>query len=89
MVILMKTISEKLAARLHKEFPELGIMPHTQLFRKRPDPYWPVGVPQVKWDKDLKADGVRVYSCSNMNLCLRGTIEVVQREHAVEVVLIE
>lgn len=48
----MKTVSEKLAARLYKEFPELGIKPHTELVRQRPDPYCPKGEPQVKWCRE-------------------------------------
>lgn len=85
MVILMKTVSEKLAARLHKEFPELGIKPHTKLVRKRPDPYWPDGVPQSKWDKDLSADTTWVWSYSSMQDCLNGDIEIVANDLGFEV----
>ena len=81
----MKTVSEKLAARLHKEFPELGIMPHTKLVRKRPDPYWPDGVPQSKWDKDLSADTTWVWSYSSMRDCLNGELEIIQHPCSREV----
>ena len=81
----MKTVSEKLAARLHKEFPELGIKPHTKLVRKRPDPYWPDGVPQSKWENELSADTTWVWSYSCMQDCLNGELEIIQHECSREV----
>ena len=84
----MKTVSEKLATRLHKEFPELGIKPHTELVRQRPDPYWPKGEPQVKWCRENWTENGRyneVFSFSSMRDCLNGELEIIQHESSREV----
>ena len=75
---MMKETSEKLAAKLAKEHPELGIKPHTNLYRVPPkDPS------QVKWH----CGAHKVWSSHSMAKCVTNAIKLVTHDDSIEVTL--